>query len=148
MWLYKGKEIKSQADFEEHDVFGFIYKITNTETGKFYIGKKFINHKKTKKLGKKAILLQTGKGRKKLKEVSYVESDWIDYFGSSELLLAEVERLGKDKYKREIIHLAFSSKQLSYFETKYQFVYEVLEPQTNSYNSSILGKFFNKDVVS
>ena len=39
MWLHKNKVINKIEDFPK-ETFGFIYKITNNETGKFYIGKK------------------------------------------------------------------------------------------------------------
>jgi hypothetical protein len=68
-WLYKGKEVNDIEDFGEQTPFGFVYMIGNTITGKIYIGKKFLQHKKTKKLGKKAIAEQTGPGRKKLKKL-------------------------------------------------------------------------------
>ena len=48
-WLYKGKEINNVEDFEEQTPFGFVYLIGNTISGKIYIGKKFLQHKKTKK---------------------------------------------------------------------------------------------------
>ena len=143
MWLYQNKEIKSIEDLPK-DVFGFIYIITNNETGKFYIGKKLIQHKKTKKLGKKAIALQEGRGRKKMKEVSYQESDWIDYWGSCKPLLEDIQTLGENKFKKEILIFAYKSKQLNYLETKTQFVMEVLEVDT-SYNTNISGRFFRPD---
>ena len=33
----------------------------------------------------------------------------------------------KENFKRIILHFASSKKELTYFETKYQFLYEVLE---------------------
>jgi len=66
MWEYNGIIISKLEDFPEGCI-GFVYKITNTETNKIYIGKKLLNKKKTKKLGKKAIATQVGRGRKKTK---------------------------------------------------------------------------------
>ena len=48
------KEFKTIEDFPE-DCFGFIYKITNTITGRFYIGKKSLYHNVKKKLTKKEL---------------------------------------------------------------------------------------------
>lgn len=144
MWLYQNKEINSIEDLPKN-CFGFIYQITRIEDGKFYIGKKLINHKKTKKLGKKAIATQTGRGRKKTKEISYQESDWLNYWGSSKPLLEEIEQIGTDKFKKEIICFAFKSKQLNYLETKYQFNMCVLEVD-NCYNTNIAGRYFPSDV--
>ena len=57
-WLYKGNKIENIEDFGDKTPFGFVYLIGNTITGKMYIGKKFLQHKKTKKLGKKAMAEQ------------------------------------------------------------------------------------------
>jgi len=143
MWLCNNKEINSIEDLPEN-CFGFIYKIVRNSDGKFYIGKKLLNHKKTKRLGKKAIATQTGRGRKKLKEVSYQESDWLNYWGSSKPLLEDIEKLGTENFTKEIIHCAFKSKQLNYLETKYQFQLEVLE-NDNCYNTNIAGRYFPSD---
>ena len=145
-WLYKGKEINNIEDFGEQTPFGFVYLIGNTISGKMYIGKKFLQHKKTKKLGKKAMAEQTGPGRKKTKEVSYAESDWQTYWGSCKPLLEDVKRLGEDNFYREILDLAWSSKHLSYLEAKYQFKTDVLE--TNSYNDNIQARYYRKDLAT
>ena len=76
-WLYEYVPLRD--DFTTND-YGFIYKITNLETNKFYIGKKSFVHNKKKKLTKKEIAEQTGEnintvqgrfryGIKKLKEL-------------------------------------------------------------------------------
>ena len=51
--------------------------------------------------------------------------------------------IGKDKYTREIIQLAYNSKQLTYFEVAYQMKENVLQKDT--FNHTILGKFHRKD---
>ena len=112
-WLYKGNKIENIEDFGDKTPFGFVYLIGNTITGKIYIGKKFLQHKKTKKLGKKAMAEQTGPGRKKTKEVTYAESDWKTYWGSCKPLHEDVELLGEDKFYKEILELAWNSKHLS-----------------------------------
>ena len=145
-WLYKGNKIENVEDFGEQTPFGFVYLISNTIDGRIYIGKKFLQHKKTKKLGKKAMAEQTGPGRKKTKEVSYAESDWKTYWGSCKPLLEDVARLGEDKFYREILDLAWSSKHLSYLEAKYQFKTDVLE--TNSYNDNIQARYYRKDLAT
>ena len=48
-------------------------------------------------------------------------------------------------FTREIIIFTSTKKQLTYFETKLQFVNEVLE-NDEYLNSNILGKFFRKDL--
>lgn len=146
-WLYKGKVIENVEDFGEQLPFGFIYIITSIIDDKFYVGKKFITHKKTKKLGKKAISEQTGPGRKKTKEVTYAESDWKTYWGSCKPLLDDVKKLGEASFIKQIIDLAYTSKHLSYLEAKHQFKLDCLEPHVNSYVDNIQGRYFKKDLV-
>lgn len=148
-WFYKGKEIKEVDDFGK-GVYGFIYKITNKETGKFYIGKKILFFVRNKKLGKKELAAlkeerkQLGmRGAVPKKKQVITESDWKDYFGSSKELIDEIEKKGKENYSREILQLAYNSKQLTYFETAFQMKENVL--QRDTYNHSILGKFHRKD---
>jgi hypothetical protein len=130
MWLYP-------QEFNVEDYFGFVYIITNLETNKKYIGKKFFHH--TKKL-------PPLKGMKRKRTV-IKESDWEIYYGSSNILKEELKQHGKDKFKREIIKLCTNKKELTYWETKLQFVYGVLEKPDEYYNNNILGKFFTRDLV-
>jgi len=58
MWLYKEKEVTSISDMPDN-TFGFIYQIIHLETDQFYIGRKNLQLKKTKKIGKKAQSLRT-----------------------------------------------------------------------------------------
>lgn len=110
----------------DNEVFGFVYKITNVITGKFYIGKKQARFKKT---------LPPLKGMKR-KRVSYVESDWQDYYGSSSELNADVLAYGPQFFRREILHFASASGELSYLELKEQMKYCVLE-RDDCYNEFI-----------
>jgi len=41
-WLYTNTEFTKLEDFPQ-DCFGFIYKITNTLTNQYYVGKKFLH---------------------------------------------------------------------------------------------------------
>lgn len=152
-WIYKEKEIKEINDFKDPNIFGFIYKITNKENGKFYIGKKNLIFKRNKKLGKKELKiikeerkLKKIQGKLPSKKLVITESDWVNYYGSSKELKEDIKKLGKDLYTREIIQLAYNSKQLTYFETLYQMKFDVLRVES-SYNNSILGKFHRKDFV-
>jgi hypothetical protein len=111
MWLYCGEPIdESSLD----DFIGFVYIITNLDSGRQYIGKKLLKFKRTK----------TVKGKKKK---ILVDSDWKTYWGSNKVLIEEVQSLGEDKYKREIVRLCKSKGELNYFEAKYQFVLGALE---------------------
>ena len=135
MWLYKDKEINSIEDMPT-DTFGFVYLVTHTPSGKKYLGKKQLISNRT---------LPPLKGQKKKRKIQK-ESDWKTYYGSQ----TEVKQLvkeSKDKleFVREIIIFTSTKKQLTYFETKLQFVNEVLE-NDEYLNSNILGKFFRKDL--
>jgi len=132
-------------DFPNNCV-GFVYKIVNKESGKFYIGKKVLQFDRKKKLGKKELAnIEIKPGRRPTSKRVITESDWKDYYGSSKELLEELKINGKEKYERIIIQFAFNSKQLTYYETMYQMKENVL--QRDTYNHSILGKFHRKDFI-
>jgi hypothetical protein len=141
-WLYEYVPLRD--DFATND-YGFIYKITNLESNRFYIGKKSFFHNKKKKLTKKELAEQTGPGRRSTTKVEQVDSGWRNYWGSSKELLADVKSLGEDKFEREIIKFCSTKKQLTYYEIHYQIQHSVLF--TDSYNDNILGKFYRKDFV-
>jgi hypothetical protein len=96
--------------------FGFVYLITNTVSGKKYIGKKQIE-KKTKRPPLKG---------KKRKRITIGESDWKTYTGSSDKLNADIKKLGKKKFKFEITYSCGTKSELAYMETLYQFQAEAL----------------------
>ena len=133
-------------EFSSENNFGFVYKITNTTTNKFYVGKKVFWNNKKHKLTKKQIAEQTGPGRKPTHETIRTESDWKTYWGSNKQLLADIKELGEDKFQCEILTLCKTKKQLTYYEMHYQCKFDCLT--ANSYNDNMLGKFFRKDLVS
>jgi len=143
-WLYEDEEITSIEQFPKN-CHGFVYRITNLQNGKIYIGRKILLNTLNKKLTKKELLEQSGPGRKPTKKKVVKESNWLSYWGSNKPLLEDIQELGKEKFKREIIKLTFSKKQLTYYELHYQCIFEVLT--RDSYNSNILGKFYPKDLV-
>ena len=112
MWTHKGKVVKTLPD----DCEGFVYLITNLTNDKKYVGKKLARFKVTR---------PPLKGKKN-KRRSTKESDWRTYWGSSEHLLADVEKLGEENFTREILHYCQSRGMLSYLEAKEQFDREVL----------------------
>ena len=112
-WTYQGKTIDSLPE----DCEGFVYLITNTTNGKRYVGKKLAKFKKTR---------PPLKGRIN-KRRSKVESDWKDYWGSSDHLLADVAQLGEDKFTREILYICNTRGVMSYLEAREQFERRVLE---------------------
>lgn len=141
-WLLEGKEVTDVSQFGQGAI-GFVYKITNTKTGKIYIGKKILESKTKKLLTKKEQAEWDKPGRIPKKKLVIKESNWADYWGSCKPLLEELKE-NKTDYTREVLRVCYSKKQLSYYETFYQFEYKVLH--IDSYCENILGKFFRKDI--
>ena len=121
-WTYEGKQIDVIPDEYE----GFVYLITNTTTGQKYVGKKLAKFKTTK---------PPLKGRKN-KRRGYKESDWRDYWGSSDRLNADVDKLGPENFTREILYMCKSRAEMSYIEAREQFDRRVLE--TDEYYNGII----------
>lgn len=117
---------------------GFIYKISEISTGKYYIGKKSLTLKKTTN-GK----FKNGNTRKIKKTV---KSDWETYWGSSIEFKAYVKEKGKECFKREILRYCNGKKNLSYWENWYLYTEQVLLDD-KSFNKNIGGTFFRKDVI-
>ncbi len=120
-WLYKDN-IFTENQIEDN--YGFVYCITNLATNKKYIGKKFFYSSKTKQV----------KGKKKKVKVS---SDWLTYYGSNVELQSDVQTLGKESFKREIIYLCKTKGECGYLEAKEQFTRCVLENE-EYYNTWIM----------
>lgn len=146
MWKYNGEEI-TDIDQLPSGTFGFVYRVFNKNTGKAYIGKKVLYHSTKKKLTKKELAEIEGQGRRPSYRLVVKESDWKTYWGSNKTLIEEL-KTNPDDFERSIIQLATNKKQLTYFETKYLFIYSVLEKPEEFYNDNILGKFFTRDLAS
>ena len=128
-WIFQGNPVETLPD----DCVGFVYLITNNLSGKKYIGKKLAKFSKTTY---KTVKLKNGTKKKK-KIRSKVDSDWLTYWSSSEDLKADVAALGEDKFSREILRYCNSKNELSYYEAKYQFEYDVLLDENKWYNGWI-----------
>ena len=144
MWLYNDKEVSSLEDFPA-DTYGFIYQVTHVPSGFSYIGKKVLHHNVKKKLTKKQLAEQSGRGRKSTTEVIQKESDWKTYYGSAKPILELLKNGRQDEFERVILCLVPNKKLLTYYECKYLFTMGVLENSEKWYNDNILGKFFRKD---
>ena len=126
MWLYQNKEVISLEDLPQN-IYGFIYISIHQPTGKSYIGKKSLFHNVKKKLTKKQLVEQTGRGRKPTTEIVQKESDWKTYYGSAKPIL-ELIKQGKQKdFSRKILCMVNNKKLLTYYECKYLFQLGVLE---------------------
>ena len=121
-WTYQGKPLDTLPE----ECVGFVYLITNTKTGRMYVGKKLAKFKRSR---------PPLKGRKN-KRRHTVESDWQDYYGSRDLLTEDVNKLGKEKFKREILYFCRSKGECNYLEAKEQFARGVLESD-DYYNGHI-----------
>jgi hypothetical protein len=143
-WLYKGKEVTLIEELPQ-DAFGFIYITTHIPSNRAYIGKKSLYHNIKRKLTKKELAEQTGRGRKSTTQVVQKESDWKTYFGSAKPVLELLKESKQDEFKREILKVVNNKKLLTYYECKYLFTMGVLEYPESYFNDNILGKFFTRD---
>lgn len=129
-----------ESDFDINDYFGFIYRITEKDTGKKYIGKKQFNF----------IRRVAVKGKKNKKTVTK-ESDWKTYTSSSVKLNEQIILKGKDNYKFEIVELFKGKGALHYAEVHYLIVENALREKFPNgervyYNGNIPAvKFIPKD---
>lgn len=162
-WTYNGKTIKSFKDAPQ-DAVGFIYNITNLETGKQYIGRKsFISttnptvskavYDRDKKAG-----LKVGKKKNKKKSIAkkivwdykrqiIKETDWLKYCGSSKDLKKDIKK--GIQIKKEILQYCYTKKQMTYYETKWQMCLGVIEENNDLYyNGNILGKYFPDNLTN
>ena len=114
------------ADFEENPPLGFVYRIENKETGKFYIGQK-----KIIKVEKRPPLKGKVRKRKIVKQ-----SDWKTYCGSSNDLKNDVKEVGEDKFKFTIIRFCDCKWEMTYWELYHQMHNHVLFRE-DSYNGII-----------
>jgi len=133
MWTYNNEVFNETP--EEYQ--GFVYQITEKDTGKKYIGKKFFWKPKTLPITK------TRKRRVKTR----VESDWRTYYGSSKEVQELVESKGQDNYTKEILRLCKTKGECSYYEMKYQFEYDVRLKPDEYYNAFIGGKIHRRHVI-
>jgi len=141
-WIYNNKFVNDLNDFDPC-VVGFVYKITNLITGKFYIGKKILRNKRKVRISKKEKKLL---GTRKTYKYLIKESDWKDYYGSSKTLKEDIKKYGKENFSREILELCHNKKYMTYAELSHQIRCDVLKQDT--YNENIISRFFKKDVLN
>ena len=127
-WFHQGSIVSELPE----DCIGFVYLITNTVTGRKYIGKKLAKFSKTTY---KTVKLKNGTKKKK-KIRSKIDSDWQEYYGSSIELTKDIGNLGVDNFTREILYYCKSKAETSYIEAREQFDRKVLE-SNDYYNGHI-----------
>ena len=131
-WIFKGSPFLSQ---DIDGMFGFVYRISNKESGKQYIGRKYFWQKRKPRGGKRRVTS---------------ESDWKRYYGSCPELKEDIKLLGKESFSREILSLHETLGKVNYEETKQLFLNDVLMESLDDgtpmyYNSNILGRYMKKD---
>ena len=153
-WRYKGDYITELGDMPEN-VFGFIYKITNSETDEYYIGKKQVVSVRKRNFGKKEIAALEDKRMKKYEYVTK-ESDWKEYRSSNKEVKSWFEENERalnegrtddinNQIELRILRFCSNKKSLTYYELQEQFAHDVLGDDL-SLNDNLLGKFFRKDL--
>lgn len=121
-WLFDGKPFMIS---QSKGYAGFVYLIIEKETGRKYIGRKYFDTRRRPK--GKAIRVKS-------------QSDWPDYWSSSDELKRLVSLYGKDKFERHILSLHTTLGDTNITEIREQFARNVLDD--DSYiNESILGKY-------
>jgi hypothetical protein len=122
------------------DYYGFVYKITNSTNNRAYIGRKYFWQKRKPR--------NTNNTTRRRKVTS--ESNWRNYYGSSDELKADVKSVGRDSFIREILSLHTTPGRVNYEETRQLFLNDVLTKRLTDgtpafYNSNILGRYYRKD---
>lgn len=117
-WMLQGQpllEIPEKA-------FSFVYVLRHVASGKAYIGKKLFYFSKTKQV----------KGVKKRVKA---ESDWREYFSSSE----EIQKMVAEgeHFSREILHICESKGVANYLEAREQMDARVLEYPDKWFNGIV-----------
>ena len=132
-WLFNDTPVEELPE----GCVGFVYLITNLTNNRKYIGKKLAQYSRTK---------PPLKGRKNRRR-SKVESDWRDYYGSNDELNLDVQALGTQNFKREILYYCGSKSELSYVEAREQFTHKVLESD-EYYNGHIRVRVHGKGILN
>ena len=125
-WLFQGEVFDGSLVNNYH---GFVYCITCPD-GRKYIGRKtFWFMRKTR-------------GAKRR---SRIESDWRDYYGSSDVVKDLINQSETSNFQREILSLHKTKGEMNYTEVKEQFQRNVLE-SSEYLNDNINGRYFKSRV--
>ncbi len=131
-WMFQEQPFLSE---NIGDSFGFVYRITNIQTNKQYIGRKYFVQKRKPR----------GGGRRVTSE-----SNWKKYYGSCPELTTDIKTIGKELFKRELLSVHPTVGKTNYEETRQLFINNVLTSKLDDgspayYNSNILGRYYRKD---
>lgn len=136
-WVYKG-EVFNDSKIPE-GALGFIYEMEAIIDGQAvrYVGKKNFYSITKKKFGVKALANMEDKRARKY--TIQVKTNYQNYYSSNKVL-QDAHKAGVI-IKRFMVRICFSKTELTYHETKFQFVREVLEKE-EYLNANILGRFY------
>lgn len=111
-------------------MYGFVYLISDTISGKKYIGRKYFWTSRMQKTGRK----------------KRAESDWKKYYSSNDWINQQLKQ-GRDPqtFVRQILYLCPSKGETNYLEIDEQFKRDVLRDPLYL-NDNINGKWFKKNV--
>ena len=131
-WIFGGSPFLSE---DIDNMYGFVYRIVNIQSGKQYIGRKYFWQKRKPKGGKRRVTS---------------ESNWKRYYGSCPELKDDIKLYGKESFSREILSVHGTPGRVNYEETRQLFLHDVLTKQLTDgtpafYNSNILGRYYRKD---
>lgn len=150
-WYLGDKKVTE--DLIPEEAVGFVYKITHSPSGKYYIGKKSLESVRTVKIGVRELkkLKEERKaagisGRAPLKKKVRKSSDWETYYSSNDWIKEQIKEGKETEFKKEIIQFCNSKKSLSYYEVYWMFKYDVLSDE-NALNGNISGKWYRKDIL-
>tara|TARA_R110000751_G_scaffold131843_1_gene234184 strand:+ start:2037 stop:2501 length:465 start_codon:yes stop_codon:yes gene_type:complete len=126
-WTLNGNPFTEVPD----KAFGFVYCITNTNTGKKYLGRKQFTSTRRKPLTK----TQKKAGRVK-RTVIKSDSGWGSYTGSNTLLNEDIKNIGINIFLFEILVVCYTKGQCNYIEETLQHKYNVVWDD-NYYNDAV-----------
>lgn len=141
-WIYQGMPV-TDTDIPDYAI-GYVYLITQTLPGhsgkvRVYVGKKMLQSTRRKRIG---VREKAATKTRKTYKVEKKDSMWREYWGSSRSL-HEARDTGIGIWNRYILQWCYSKKNMSYEETRYQFLYRVMtEPSFNDH----IGNWYAMDI--
>ena len=130
-WLGLSEDFKPPLS-----IAGFVYLITELQSGKQYIGRKYFWSKKRVKI----------KGRRNKRKTTS-ESDWRYYQSSCLSLKDAINAQGIKAFKFEVLSCHTTRSETNYEEVRQQFIRDVLysllpNGEYRYYNSCILNRYY------
>lgn len=141
-WTYNGKEILSLDDMPPQTL-GFIYRVENLDTGKYYIGRRTVCSKKKRKLTIAEKKLPEN-ARKTIVYEMKESAGWKTYAGSNTTLKEEVKQGAN--IKKYILHYCCTKAEITYKESSEIICSGALEDPL-SYNDWVKCTIYKKHLL-